>query len=116
MLAETVFREEREARDARIRPVMPHAQPPATEVVDAASPEIAATTRPMADEAALAQRFARGDADAADAVIRRYGPRIGRLVERMLAWPGDVADIVQETFVAALAARGRFRGESRLET
>jgi RNA polymerase sigma-70 factor (ECF subfamily) len=95
---------------------MPHAQPPATEVVEAAFPEIAAAAGAVEDELDLARRFAEGDMDAADEVIRRYGPRIGRLVQRMLAWPGDVADVVQETFVAALAARGRFRGESRLET
>jgi RNA polymerase sigma-70 factor (ECF subfamily) len=110
MLAETLIRE------ARTRPVMPHPQPPATEVVDAASPKIAAGAGAVGGEWDLARRFAEGDLVAGDEVIRRYSPRIGRLCQRMLAWPDDVADVVQETFVAALAARSRFRGQSRLET
>lgn len=68
------------------------------------------------DERRLGERFASGDADAAQEAIERYQPRVARLARRLLAWPDDVADVVQDVFVAALAARSRFRGDARLET
>jgi RNA polymerase sigma-70 factor (ECF subfamily) len=68
------------------------------------------------DEQSLGERFASGETAAAREVIERYQPRVGRLVRRLLAWPDDVVDVVQDVFVSALAARGKFRGEARLET
>jgi RNA polymerase sigma-70 factor, ECF subfamily len=68
------------------------------------------------DERRLGERFAAGDAAAAQEAIERFQPRVARLVQRLLAWPEDVADVVQDVFVSALAARAKFRGDSRLET
>ncbi|MBN1852114.1 MAG: sigma-70 family RNA polymerase sigma factor [Pirellulales bacterium] len=72
--------------------------------------------RSPCDERRLAARFAAGDRGAEIEVVTRYGPRITRLVQRLLGWRTDVDDIVQDTFVSAFLARKKFRGESRLET
>jgi RNA polymerase sigma-70 factor (ECF subfamily) len=68
------------------------------------------------DEKSLAQRFAEGDAAAFEAVVALHRPRITRLVYRLLGWPADVDDMVQEVFLAALTKCRRFRGESGLAT
>ena len=68
------------------------------------------------DEKSLAQRFAEGDAAAFEAVVAIHRPRITRLVYRLLAWPADVDDLVQEVFLAALTQCRKFRGESALAT
>jgi len=68
------------------------------------------------DERSLAQRFAEGDAAAFEAVVAIHRPRITRLVYRLLGWPADVDDMVQEVFLAALTKCRKFRGESALGT
>src|SRR5436853_632286 len=68
------------------------------------------------DEKSLAQRFAEGDAAAFEAVVAMHRPRIARLVYRLLGWPADVDDMVQEVFLAALLKCRKFRGESALAT
>ena len=68
------------------------------------------------DQQQLAVRFVAGESDAAQAVVERFQPRVARLVQRLLAWPADVADVVQDVFVAVLEARGKFRASARLET
>lgn len=68
------------------------------------------------DEREWAERFAAGDAAAAQELVERFQPRVTRLVHRLLAWPSDVADVVQDVFVAALDARSRFRGQAKLQT
>jgi len=68
------------------------------------------------DEKSLAQRFAEGDAAAFEAVVAIHRPRIARLVYRLLGWPADVDDMVQEVFLAALTKCRKFRGESALAT
>ncbi len=64
----------------------------------------------------LEQRFQQGDTAALDEVIRLYLPKIRQLVNRLLAWNGEVDDIVQDVFVAAFQNRKKFRAESNLKT
>ena len=61
------------------------------------------------DQEELASRFVAGEHEAAEEVIALYLGPITRRVHRLLAWPDDVADVVQEVFAAALAGRRRFR-------
>jgi RNA polymerase sigma-70 factor (ECF subfamily) len=70
----------------------------------------------LLDEKSLAQRFADGDSAAFEAVVAIHRPRIARLVYRLLGWPADVDDMVQEVFLAALVKCRKFRGESALAT
>ena len=79
------------------------------------------TDRPAADladagDAALASAAALGDRAAFEIVVHRYGPMLYRYASRMLANDHDVADVVQETFVAAWRQLGTFRGGSSLKT
>lgn len=57
--------------------------------------------------------------EAFDRRLRAAWPRIVRLVERLLAWPGsgsEVEDVAQEVFLAAWRHRRSFRGEAEWTT
>jgi len=69
-----------------------------------------------AEASDLAARFARGDADALAEVIALYALRISALAYRLMGYDGDLDDMVQDIFLAALQNRSRFRGESSLWT
>jgi len=83
----------------------------ATEQTGAAPP---ATDR--LDERELLARFAAGDESAFDAIVAAHEAAVARLARRLLGWPQDVGDVVQEVFIAAYAGLARFRGESSLGT
>lgn len=68
------------------------------------------------EEQALVDRFRRGDDSAFDGIVERHSAEVAALANRLLGWPGDVDDVVQEVFLAAFAARRRFRGDCRLRT
>lgn len=51
-----------------------------------------------------------------DVLVRTHGPRIARLVQRLLGWPSEVEDVVQDVFTAAWQQRDRFRGEANVGT
>jgi RNA polymerase sigma-70 factor (ECF subfamily) len=68
------------------------------------------------EEQALVERFRRGDDSAFDRIVERHSAEIAALADRLLAWPQDVDDIVQEVFIAAFVGLKKFRGDSRLRT
>jgi RNA polymerase sigma-70 factor (ECF subfamily) len=68
------------------------------------------------DWPALAAAFRAGDASAAEVLAERLLPFVARLVRRLAAWRHDVDDLIQDVMVAALAGRGSFRGDAKLET
>jgi RNA polymerase sigma factor (sigma-70 family) len=53
-----------------------------------------------------------GRADALERMVARHQDRVARLVYRLLGWRGDVDDVVQDVFLAALKRLGTFRDES----
>jgi len=53
---------------------------------------------------------------AAAELIAAHGERVSRVVHRLLGWPDDVEDVVQDVIVAALAAADRFRGDADVAT
>ena len=67
-------------------------------------------------ELALVERFRRGDDSAFDRIVERHSAAIAALANRLLGWPQDVEDIVQDVFVAAFAGLRRFRGDCHLRT
>jgi RNA polymerase sigma-70 factor, ECF subfamily len=69
-----------------------------------------------AEDRALVGRFVKGDRAAFAELVRRHQARITRLAFRLLGWRGEVEDVVQEVFVAALQSLHRFRGQSSLAT
>ncbi|MGI9455979.1 MAG: RNA polymerase sigma factor, partial [Aeoliella sp.] len=79
---------------------------------------IASRDRESSEDRELARAFAAGDAIAAQNVVDTHQDAIALLVHRMLGWSCDdsVEDIVQDVFVRALVARGRFNGKATLKT
>ena len=76
----------------------------------------------LADQHAAAASLADAtepDKAALDRLIREHQSRITRLVRRLMAWPGESAevdDVVQEVFLAAWVKRHQFRGDASAAT
>jgi RNA polymerase sigma-70 factor (ECF subfamily) len=67
------------------------------------------------DEALVAQA-ARGNREAFDELVKRYQSRMFQLVRILTSGDADAEDLVQDTFVRAYRAVGRFRGDSTFRT
>lgn len=61
------------------------------------------------DDVDLALAAQAGDRVAVTELIRRHQPRLLRMVRAMVPHPADAEDIVQDTFVSALAALPRYK-------
>lgn len=59
---------------------------------------------------------ANGDAEAFEALVRRYQSRIINLARGYVGNPADAEDLAQEAFVRVFRSLGRFRGESLFRT
>ncbi len=70
----------------------------------------------IVDDRLLVERFNRGDETAFETIIRRHSGDVAALANRLLGWPGDVEDVTQEVFLAALRGLKRFRSECSLRT
>ena len=68
----------------------------------------------MVDDFALLDRWAGGDRDAGSDLFERYVEPLHRFFASKAS--GAVADLVQDTFTACIAARDRFRRESSFRT
>ena len=81
-------------------------------------PDPAGVNVGLADAAgeSLAARLAGKDPTAFDELVVLHQARITRLVHRLMGWRGDVDDVVQDVFLAALNHGHRFRGEASLAT
>lgn len=51
-----------------------------------------------------------------ESLISRYSADVSRLANRLLGWPGDVDDVVQDVFLAAYTGLEKFRGDSDMKT
>jgi len=58
----------------------------------------------------------RGDRLALEAVFREQAPAIGALLARLVGASADLEDLRQNTFVAAIRAFPRFRGDASVKT
>ncbi|MDB5308702.1 MAG: sigE 45 [Gemmataceae bacterium] len=67
-------------------------------------------------DAALLDRFARGDRAALDDLFRRYRAVAYRVAYRLLGREADALDAVQDGFIKALTHLDRFRGHSSFKT
>jgi RNA polymerase sigma factor (sigma-70 family) len=70
----------------------------------------------MSEEQILVERFRRGDDAAFDEIVEQHGAEIAALANRLLGWPQDVDDVIQEVFLAAFRGLATFRGECRLRS
>lgn len=65
-------------------------------------------------DATLAAAYRSGDERAATELVRRHAGALGRYVYSVGAAPGEVDDLVQETFFRAFRALDGWRGEASL--
>jgi RNA polymerase sigma factor (sigma-70 family) len=68
------------------------------------------------DDELLVEKFSRGDETAFDRIVEGYSADIAVLANRLLGWPGDVEDIVQDVFLAAFLGLKKFRCECSLKS
>ncbi len=64
----------------------------------------------------LLAAFVADDPSAFDRIVAAHHQRVARLAQRLLGWRGDVDDVVQDVFLAALKQLHRFRSEASLAT
>lgn len=68
------------------------------------------------DESALLVRLRAGDGDAYEQVIREFGGRLLATAQHLLPNEDDAREAVQDAFLSAFRAIGRFDGKSRVST
>ena len=73
----------------------------------------AASAEPEPSQLAACRR---GDRDALEAVLSAHAARLERLLARLVGPGADAEDLLQETFIAAIAAFPRFRGHAAVST
>jgi len=78
-----------------------------------ASPEPVAAS---SSDAALIAAWQAGDEQAAAELVRRHARALARFLVGGGAREGDVDDLVQETFIRAFRAVGKFRGQCQFRT
>jgi RNA polymerase sigma-70 factor (ECF subfamily) len=84
---------------------------------DAEDPGGPSRPLPGADgDADLLARLRRGDADAFEALVRRYGGRMLATARRFVHSEEDARDVVQDAFLAAFRALDGFEGTALLST
>ena len=49
-------------------------------------------------------------------IVEKYSADIALLANRLLGWPGEVEDVMQDVFLAAFVGLKKFRGECSLKT
>src|SRR5437667_12330384 len=78
-----------------------------------------ASPQPLAassSDAALIAAWQAGDERAATELVRRHGRALARFLASGGAREADVDDLVQETFIRAFRAVGKFRGQCQFRT
>ncbi|MHC4131299.1 MAG: RNA polymerase sigma factor [Planctomycetota bacterium] len=68
------------------------------------------------DEKSLIEQFKDGNTDVFDKIIDYYAPDLAALANRLLGWPGDIDDLLQDVFLAAFVGLKKFRCQCTLRT
>lgn len=64
----------------------------------------------------LVKKFNQGGDFAFDRIVEQYYAEIAALANRLLVWPGDVEDVVQDIFLAAYLGLKKFRCDCSIRT
>lgn len=67
-------------------------------------------------EDVLVRRLQQGDAEAFEALFRRYGARVARQVLNLLGNEAETEEVVQEVFLTLYEKANTFRGDAALST
>ncbi len=70
----------------------------------------------ITEDVSLVEQFCRGDESAFVSIVELYSEDIAELANRLLGWPGDVDDIMQDIFLAVFLGLKKFRGDCSLKT
>jgi len=68
------------------------------------------------DDRLLVEQFKQGDITAFERIVSEFSAEIAVLANRLLGWPGEVDDVVQDVFLAAFMGLKKFRGDCSLKT
>jgi len=68
------------------------------------------------DDRLLVEQFKQGDESTFDKIVKEFSADIAVLANRLLGWPGDVEDVVQDVFLAAFVGLKKFRGDCSLKS
>jgi len=68
------------------------------------------------DDRLLVEQFKQGDQSAFDKIVNEFSAEIAVLANRLLGWPGEVEDVVQDVFLAAFTGLKKFRGDCSLKS
>jgi RNA polymerase sigma factor (sigma-70 family) len=68
------------------------------------------------DDEYLVKQFSQNDESTFERIVEQYSADIAVLANRLLGWPGDVEDVVQDIFLAVFAGLKKFRGECSLKS
>jgi RNA polymerase sigma-70 factor (ECF subfamily) len=71
---------------------------------------------PQAEPEDLIEACRRGERPALQAVFRAHAPYLERLLSRVVGPGADLEDVLQATFLGAITAFPRFRGEAQVRT
>jgi len=71
---------------------------------------------PMDEDLILLDRFADGDREAFDELVRKYQRPLYSMLYRMVSDHDDAADLLQKTFIKAFTGIGGFERRSRFKT
>ena len=77
---------------------------------------LAVTAATDDDDSSVVRRIAAGDRSAFEVLMRRHNRRLYRLARATLRNHAEAEDALQEAYLAAYRAIGKFRGESALST
>jgi len=67
-------------------------------------------------DADLLARLRRGDDAAFEELVRTYSPRLFGVARRVVGNEEDAREVIQEAFLSAFKALGRFHGDAKLST
>src|SRR5438094_9315407 len=86
-----------------------------TSTIPTRMPQAEPVAAPLSD-AALIAAWQGGDEQAAAELVRRHARALARFLSGAGALEADLDDLVQDTFIRAFRAVGRFRGQCRFRT
>jgi RNA polymerase sigma-70 factor (ECF subfamily) len=68
------------------------------------------------DDEYLVKQFSQDNESTFEGIVEQYSADVAVLANRLLGWPGDVEDVVQDIFLAVFVGLKKFRGQCSLKS
>lgn len=98
-----------------VRPTVTHASTPVRQPKERRGAVVRLNVSFVGDDAALVSAIRDGNTAAKAELFQRYAPQLERLITHVLGYDPELADILQETFAAALRSLGSLKDPSALK-